>query len=148
MYADLQSRGILITNQNSQQAQLSQFLAALEALASAVSNGTAQLSANIAAVGSSSDAKFDSLIAEVTALSSSLSAQIATLNTNLDNTLSLLEAMIQAFQGTATLDGQNQELAMLQELVQVTSPKRPRTIGLDLTHVVETPQPIPAKTGP
>jgi hypothetical protein len=37
---------------------------------------------------------------------------------------------------------------MLQELVRVTSPKRPRTIGLDLTHVVETPQPIPAKPGP
>ncbi len=148
VYADLQSRGILIANQNSQQAQLSQFRGAIDALSSAVTSGTAQLSANIAALGEGNDAKFDSLIAQLNAIGSAVMAQIDTLNTNLANTLSLLEAMIQAFQGSATLDAQNQMLALLNQIQQEASPERPRTLALDLTDPVTTPQPIPAKQGP
>ena len=141
-------RDILITNQNSQQQQLSQFLAALNAITSALSSSSAQLSQNIAALGATTTMRFDSLDAAINDLTTTLTAQIALFNTAVSNLLSLLQVMINAFQGAATLDGQNQMIALLEELKNFTSPERPKTIGLDLTHVITTPQPVPAKPGP
>lgn len=142
------SRDILIANQNSQQAQLSKFQAELNATTSAISSSTAQLSQNIAALGTASADNFLAAQEAFNELRSSQNDRIDALTTKIDDVTTLLTAMIQAYQGVATLDAQNQELAMLQELVQVTSPRRPRTLGLDLTRIVRTPQPIPAKPGP
>ncbi len=148
VYVGQADRNILITNQNDQQQQLSQFLAALNAITSALSSSSAQLSQNIAALGSATSARFDSLDAAVENLTTTLTAQIAMFDTAVSNLLSLLQVLINAFQGAATLDAQNQMLARLQELLNFTSPERPKTIGLDLTHVTTTPQPTPAKQGP
>ncbi len=148
VYAGQADRQILINNQNSQQQQLSQFLAALNAVTSALSSSSAQLSQNIAALGSTTTTRFDSLDAAVNDLTTTLTAQIALFNTAINNLLSLLQVMISAFQGSATLDAQNQMMVLLQELVQATSPEKPRTLALDISSGVTTPQPIPADPGP
>ncbi len=141
-------RGILITNQNAQQAQLSQFLATLQGLESAISSVSAQLSANIAAVNSALAAKIDSLATAVSALGADLSAKLDIFNEGNANLQTLLKAMIQAFQGVATVDQLNQALLLLEELVQVTSPEQPRTLRLDVSNPVTIPQPIPPSPGP
>jgi hypothetical protein len=51
-------------------------------------------------------------------------------------------------QGVATGDSQNQVIALLTEIVQSTSPERPRSIRADLTQEATTPQPRPSKSGP
>ncbi len=147
VYEGSLSRDILIANQNSQQQQLSQFLAALNAETSAISSSTAQLSGNIAALGEANGAAFAAALAAFDDLKVSLTQQIGTLTTKIDDVTTLLEATIQAFQGTATLDVQNQMMALLQQLAQA-SPDRPRTLSLNLASGVTEPQPIPDKTGP
>jgi len=147
VYADLQNRDILIANQNSQQEQLSQFLAALTATTSAISSGTAQLSANIAELGSANAEAFVATQAAFADLKTDLTGRIDALTTKIDDVTTLLEATIQAFQGAATLDAQNQELALLQQLA-AASPERARSLSLDLSTGVTLPQPIPAKPGP
>ena len=148
VYALQADRDILIANQNSQQQQLSQFLAALNAITSALSSSSAQLSQNIAALGATTTTRFDSLDAAINDLTTTLTAQIALFNTAVSNLLSLVQVLINAFQGAATLDAQNQMMVLLQELVQATSPERPRTLSLDTSSGVSTPQPIPANPGP
>jgi hypothetical protein len=147
-YAGQLDRGILITNQNSQQQQLSTFDARLDATDSAISSSSAQLSQNIAALGSASASYFEAAQAAFAELNASLNAKIDTFNAGLSDLLTLLKALIQALQGVATTEKQDQEIAFLQQLVQATGFERPKTIGLDVTNVVKTPQPIPAKPGP
>jgi hypothetical protein len=147
-YAGLGDRDILIANQNSQQQQLSDFGARLDSVDSAISSSSAQLSENIAALGSTLTTQIDTLAVAQTALGASLAAQIATFNNAANNLLTLLEALIQALQNVATVNTQNQILLLLGELAQATSPFRARTLALDTDSVVTTPQPIPAKQGP
>ncbi len=144
----LSDRGILITNQDAQQTQLTAILAAQAAQVSAISSSSAQLSANIAAVNAALSDKIDSLAAAQAALGAALSAKLDMVNTQLTNLISLLGATLQALQGVATLDAQTQMLVLLQELVQATSPERPRTLRLDVSNPVTTPQPIPPNQGP
>ena len=144
----LSDRGILITNQDAQQTQLTAILAAQAAQVSAISSASAQLSANIAAVNTALSDKIDSLVAAQAALGAALSSKLDMVNTQLTNLITLLGATLQALQGVATLDAQNQMLVLLTELVQATSPEKPVSIRADLTHVATTQQPRPAKPGP
>jgi hypothetical protein len=143
----LSDRGILITNQDAQQTQLSEILAAQAGQESAISSTGAQLSANIAALGVAINARLDSLDAKLDAISASFSSKLDAFNVQNAQLTLLLEAMIQAFQGVATLDAQNQMAVLLTELVQATSPEKPASLRLDTTSPVTTPQPIPAELG-
>ncbi len=142
------SRDILIANQNSQQEQLSKFQAELTAATSAISSSTAQLSSNIAEVGSANTSNFQTQLAAFNDLKDTLTGLIDVLTTKIDDVTTLLEATIQAFQGSATLEAQNQELGLLQLLIQATALDRPTSLSLDLASGVTRPQPIPGKTGP
>lgn len=144
----LGDRDILIANQNAQQTELTQILAAQQQQVSAIASGSAQLNANLNGLKAETEAKFDSLATTVGDLGTSLSGQIGMFNTNLVNLIALLEAMIQAFQGVGTLDAQNQIVDLLTEIIQATSPEKPVSIRADLTHVATTPQPRPDETGP
>ncbi len=148
VYEGSLSRDILIANQNAQQAQLSQFQADLDAETSAISSSTAQLSSNIAALGSGNAAAFEAANTAFADLKTTLTALINALNTKIDDVTTLLEATIQAFQGAATLDAQNEELALLQQLALATAPNRPSSLSLNLASGVTEPQPTPGKRGP
>jgi hypothetical protein len=95
--------------------------------------------------------RFEQILDVVSAQSAqinSLSAQVTTLTTAVDNLTTLWEALIAALGNVATVQLQNQEIALLQEIIGYTATTKPVRIGIDPTSVVTTPQPVPTTRGP
>jgi ABC-type transporter Mla subunit MlaD len=77
-----------------------------------------------------------------------LSDQLATLINAVSNLTDLWEALIAELSNVATVQLQNQEIALLQQIIGYTATTKPVKVGIDLTSLVTTPQPVPKTHGP
>ena len=85
-----------------------------------------------------------------------LSAQVSQSQATLTTVVTLLNDGVQILQailnGMATAANQAQAISILTKILAdvtlLTNPELPSAIGLDVAHIVTTPQPKPVKPGP
>ena len=77
-----------------------------------------------------------------------ISNQITTLTAAITNLTTLWQALLAALNNVATIDLQNQEIALLQEIVGFTATTKPVRIQLDLANATHVRQPLPTAPGP
>jgi hypothetical protein len=155
-------RTIIINAVNVNTKAIGDLAAALEALIKALTSQidavNASLANQIAGTASKIDAvdadltnqiagvqtEFAGLNSNVTNRATDVAAKIGSLVTQVTNLLELVEAMLQALQGVATSDLQQQEIELLNEIVADVDPhQRPVQIAGDPASISVLPQPLP-----
>jgi hypothetical protein len=103
---------------------------------------------NVTAIINNQTTFFQQIEAEQTTLATQVSQSLANLNETIGALAVLVQAAILGLSNTATAAGQQQIIALLQQIVTEALPTAPIAIGLDLQSTATTKQEEPAKPGP